>query len=421
MKTIKFFTLGCKVNQYDTQNIREQFFGLGFKEVKGPGPADIYLINTCTVTHRSDADSLYLIRKSKRENPKSKIIITGCYSQLDSNKISRENKVDLVIKNQDKDNAAEIFAKKFIKNKKMTCPSKGISFFDGHTRAFIKIQDGCNNLCSYCRVPQARGKSKSKKLAFIIAEAEKLVENGFKEIVLCGVCLGSYGADLKPRMTLLNIINELEKIDGLLRIRLSSIEAMDVTRELIEKMTKSEKLCHHLHIPIQSGDDNILKVMNRKYTSKDYLNLIRKIQKLVKDVAITSDVLVGFPGETENNFNNSVKLVKAIKPLKVHVFPYSPRPGTLAVKNMLSRQVDPVIIKTRVLKLGKISDKLNSSFKKRFFNKKIPVLFERKIRNEGNVYEGYSSNYLKVTLNSDKDISNTILTVTLNQENLKIA
>jgi len=410
MKTIKFLTLGCKVNQYETQNIREQFLYLGLIEVKGDTPADIYLINTCTVTHRSDSDSSYLIRRSVRENPKAKIVLTGCFSQLDQKNIKKKYRISLFIKNEDKENAASIFAQKFLGKKEIICNS-GISHFEGRTRAFIKIQDGCNNCCSYCRVPIARGKSKSRKLAFIIKEAQRLVANGFKEIVLCGVCLGAYGRDFSPELGLVDVINELEKIDGLLRIRLSSIEAMDVTSGLINKIKTSRKLCHHLHIPIQSGDDTILKKMNRRYKSLDYLNLIKIIKKNVPDIAITTDVMVGFPEETEENFNNTVKLVKQITPLKVHIFPFSLRPGTLICKKK-PKVVNPHIIQTRLKQLKNVAEKLAEKFRNRYKNKSMDVLIEEVAFN--GYFEGYTTNYLRVKFKSDKKLHNQIIKIKLN-------
>ncbi len=410
MKTIKFITLGCKVNQYDTQNIREQFCALGLSEVRGNARADVYLINTCTVTHRSDSDSLYYIRKSRRENPKARIILTGCFSELDAKKIKKENSIDLIIKNKDKDKAARIFARKFLKSKNKIACNSGISHFEGRTRAFIKIQDGCNNYCSYCRVPHARGKSSSRSLKSIVIEAEKLAVNGFKEIVLCGVCLGAYGRDLKPRLFLVDVITALEKIPYIFRIRLSSIEAMDVSKELIDKMAVSGKLCKHLHIPIQSGDDRVLKAMNRRYTSRDYLDLIKAIKSRLPDIAITTDVLVGFPTENEESFNNTVKLVKKIMPLKAHVFSYSPRPGT-AAESKYKNKIDIKVIQDRLARLKQVALESSLKYKKHFLNKMMEVLVEDSKGLPAGQYEGYTSNYIKTNISSKKDIKNKIVSV----------
>ncbi|MDD5568361.1 MAG: MiaB/RimO family radical SAM methylthiotransferase, partial [Candidatus Omnitrophica bacterium] len=312
MPTVKFHTLGCKVNQYDTQSIRERFLGRGFKEARGSRKPDFYLINTCTVTAAADQKSRGIIRRCINENPKAKVIVTGCMVKNDSSELSGIKGVELII------------SKSFF--------SDGISDFSSHTRAFLKIQDGCDNFCSYCKVPLVRGRSRSRLLEDIVEEAGILVKKGFKEIVLTGICLGSYGKDLSMEtskgLNLVAVIEELEKIEGLLRIRLSSIEAGDVTDALIDKLAESNKLCRHLHIPIQSGDDQILRKMRRKYSRKFYINLIKKIKARIPQVAITTDCLVGFPGESEKHFKNTLDLVNRIVPLRVHIFPYSAIKGT---------------------------------------------------------------------------------------------
>lgn len=409
MKTVKFFTLGCKVNQYETQAIREQFIRAGFQELEDSHPADIYLINTCTVTHRADSESLNLMRRAKRENPKARIIVMGCLTELDENKIKKINGINLIVKNKDKNRIMEMFDKK--KSQPITHHSQLITYFQGHTRAFLKIQDGCDNFCSYCKVPLVRGKSRSRDLGQIIKEANTLVENGFKEIVLCGICLGAYGKDLEPRISLVNVIEELEKISGLLRIRLSSIEAGDVCDELIDKMAKSKKLCQHLHIPIQSGDDEILKKMNRRYTRTDYLNLINKIKKKIPQIAITTDILVGFPGETEENFQNTVSLIKEILPLRSHIFPYSPREGTPAFN--FSSQINPKIIKQRTAQLKAVTQDCSLKYYQQFLNKNMDVLIEGRCKEDMNFWQGHTDNYIKVLIKSKQRLKNKILVVKL--------
>ncbi|MEK6715758.1 MAG: MiaB/RimO family radical SAM methylthiotransferase, partial [Candidatus Omnitrophota bacterium] len=291
MKTIKFYTLGCKVNQYDTQLIREQFIRAGFKELDNGLPADVYVVNTCTVTHRADKDSLKFIRKAEKENPYADILVTGCLAELDEVKISNSNNKITLVKNKHKESILSYINPLFVQAKykqdsKHDCA--GISYFTGHTRAFLKIQDGCDNFCSYCKVPYVRGSPRSKAISEIVIEAEKLVESGFKEVVLCGVCLGAYGKDLVPQSNLVSVIKRLEEISGLLRIRLSSIEPKDVNDALIKELQSSDKLCPHLHIPLQSGDDDVLKAMNRNYARTEYLNLVNKIRKFIPDIAITT-------------------------------------------------------------------------------------------------------------------------------------
>jgi threonylcarbamoyladenosine tRNA methylthiotransferase MtaB len=405
MKKVKFYTLGCKVNQYETQEIRERFLEAGFLEVKGKEAADIYVVNTCTVTAKADKDSLYFIHRSRQENPGAKIVVTGCLAELERKKIKAQPGVSLVVSNLDK---TKIVSKLCGKSKES---QKGISFLEGHTRAFLKIQDGCNNFCSYCRVPLARGRSRSKPLEEIIREAARLVKNGFKEIVLSGICLGSYGADLKPGKDLVDVIEGMEKIDGLLRIRLSSIEAKDVSNRLIDKMAASSKLCPHLHIPIQSGDDEILRKMLRKYSRRDYLELIRKIRRKVRQVAITTDVLVGFPGEGEKNFLNTADLVRKIKPLRCHIFPFSPRPGTPAA--LLNNRAQICCVRERVERLHRVAEKCSLSARRRFLRKKMDVLIEARAAQPSGCWEGYTANYIKVLVKSPKTLRNRLVTIAL--------
>lgn len=400
MKTVKFYTLGCKVNQYDTQSIRERFERAGFKELNNTHPADIYVINTCTVTQKADSESIGFIRRAIRENPKAKIIVTGCLAELDAKKIRQIKSVSQIIKNKDKKRILP-------KGKEST------TYFKGHTRAFLKIQDGCDNFCAYCKVPLVRGKSKSRLFKAIVSEAKELVKNGYKEIVLTGICLGSYGRDLVPKIGLVDVVSALEKIDGLLRIRLSSIEAGDVTDELIKKMSRSQKLCRHLHIPIQSGDDKILKKMNRKYTQATYLALINKIKKAVPMVAITTDVLVGFPGETEENFRNTLKLVKKIVPLRTHIFPFSPREKTVAAN--FKDKVNPQIIRQRITRLKSIAEETSLKYRKQFLNQKMDVLVEGHFKTNPEYLQAHTDNYIQVLLKLPNGFKNKLILIKLKE------
>lgn len=405
MKTVKFYTLGCKVNQYETQVIREQFLKAGFKEINNKEKADIYVINTCTVTETADAKSRHYIRYAHRENPKAKIVVCGCYVELDSQEIKKIKGVTHIVKNKDKYKILQLLngfkSKKDISKEFNKC---GITKFFGHTRAFLKIQDGCNNLCSYCKIPLVRGHSRSRPFEDIIKEVKELVKNGYKEIVLCGICLGSYGKDLSPPRSLIEVINELERIDSLLRIRLSSIEAIDITEDLITKLAESKKLCPHLHIPIQSGDDQILKLMNRRYSFLDYLNLIQRIKSCVPELSITTDIMVGFPGETEENFQNTISLIKRILPLKVHIFPYSRREGTFASKFSFSVPIQ--VTKERSQRLKKIAEECRRIYITRFLNKEMEVLFENQ---KEDFWEGFTKNYIKVKVKSLSNLRNRII------------
>ncbi|MBL7085057.1 MAG: tRNA (N(6)-L-threonylcarbamoyladenosine(37)-C(2))-methylthiotransferase MtaB [Candidatus Omnitrophica bacterium] len=408
MKKVKFFTLGCKVNQYETQSLREQFLNAGFRE-NSTEKADIYLINTCTVTHHADRESRRLIRKAIHSNPKSKVIVTGCYVEKDAQEILEISGRIQIIPNQQKHRILELLDSP---NSKLQTSNNAfvplmISDFWGHERAFVKIQDGCNNFCAYCKVPLVRGKSRSRALKEIIAEVKRLTGQGFKEIVLTGICLGDY--DYR-NFDLSNVLKRLKQIGQTYRIRLSSIEPQLVSDRLIEEIGSSQKFCPHLHIPLQSGDNQILERMNRRYTQKDYLNLIAKIKKRVKDVAITTDVLVGFPGESDKNFRNTIDCLKKIEPLRTHIFSFSPRYGTRAFD--FKEQIDPQIIKQRVYSLQQIAQRCSYRFRRRFLRKKLAVLIESQADKKTGFLCGYSQNYIRVAVEgADKKDINTLVGV----------
>lgn len=388
VNTIKFYTLGCKVNQYDTQSIRARFMRAGFKELDNGYPSRFCLINTCTVTAVADAKSRELIRRIKRENPEAKIIVTGCLAQKDALFLSGMPDVDFVI------------PKSFFPD--------GIGVFKGNTRAFLKIQDGCNNFCSFCKVPYVRGRSRSRVLSEVMLEAERLVKTGVKEIVLCGICLGSYGKDIARGINLVKVIEGLENIDGLLRIRLSSIEPMDINAALIDKLCSSKKLCPHLHIPLQSGDDSILKKMNRNYSRGMYLSLVNEIKSSLPDIAITTDVLVGFPCESEENFQNTVNLVREINPLRTHIFCYSRREPTAAAKNFKSN-IAPQVIKRRAAYLKRVTGDCSLAYRKRFLNKEPFVLIENRSKEKPHFWQGHTDHYIKVLVESRADLKNRLI------------
>ncbi len=414
MQRIKFLTLGCKVNQYDTQLIREQCLAAGFKETNRNDLADICVVNTCTVTHNADRDSLNIIRRAKRDNPRGKVVVTGCLTELDDERITKTFSSDLVVKNKDKNKLAGILLSRFGRGKRpVSKPGfcEGISFFQGHTRAFLKVQDGCNNFCSYCKVPFVRGRSRSRDEGEIILEAGRLARNGFSEIVLTGICLGSYGKDLKDGVDLSGLIAGLEKINGISRIRLSSIEAKDVTAALIRRIAASEKVCKHLHIPLQSGDDTILGKMNRHYRAAGFLRLVKSIRQAVPEIAITTDALVGFPGESETNFLNTVKLLKKINPLKTHIFPFSPRPGTLAAR--FPGIIPTQDLRKRLVQMNRAAEECSDKYMRGFLGNRLPVLIEGRVASCPGHWQGYTDNYMKVQVCSKPDINKRIVTVKL--------
>lgn len=391
MKTFDLKTLGCKVNQYESQALRERLLGLGLKEADGQA-ADICIVNTCSVTQRAEADSLEAVRAFNRNNPQAKIFVTGCSAQNSPGLIKNLNGVNAVLGNNEKDSLPEIISENQDDHRDTACPAPTsserpiLNSFHRHTRAFLKVQDGCDYGCSYCIIPKLRGASRSRGLTRIIEEARQLTDNGYKEIVLCGICLGAYGRDLGYQEGLVRLIGELEKIPGLTRLRLSSIEASDVSQELIRKITASAKLCRHLHIPFQNGDDQILKLMRRRVLSKGYLKLVHSLRQGSPDIGITTDIMVGFPGEKEVNFKNTLDFLKEVKPSRIHIFPFSPRKDTPAYD--FKDTLKSGIIKERCQIMKSLAKELAQDFCRRNLDKELEVLVEANA--------GYSSNYIKV-------------------------
>jgi threonylcarbamoyladenosine tRNA methylthiotransferase MtaB len=386
MTTFKIYTLGCKVNQYESQAMREQLERVGFKEIDNGRKVDYYIINTCTVTSSADRQSRYLIRSAKRDNPSGQVVVTGCYAHSNREDIQKIKEADLVLDNIEKRRIAQFILPH---HKHVELGPFEISDFKSHTRAFVKIQDGCNNFCSFCKVPFVRGRSKSRDLNSVVNEVKRLRDKGYKEVVLTGICLGDYGKDLSRNTDIVDLINELERIDGILRIRLSSIEAKDISDKLIRKIKTSHRLCPHLHIPFQSGDNYILKLMNRRDTKENYLSLIRKLRKNRKDLAITADIMIGFPGEEKENFSNTLEFLKKVKPSRVHIFIFQVRDKTPLSNCKYS--IPQGVLKQRYAQLKALSERLSLQFRKKYLNKKLEILFEDK---KDGFWRGYSNNYL---------------------------
>jgi threonylcarbamoyladenosine tRNA methylthiotransferase MtaB len=411
-------TLGCKVNQYESQVIRENFIKNGHIETNNSNEADICVVNTCTVTATSDAKSLKSIRSSLRKKDKY-VIATGCMIEAEDLDLRKLKGVDFIIKNKDKYNIPSI-----INNRIMPHVSsgighelRGISGFEGHARAFVKVQDGCNNICSYCKVNIVRGKSTSKPLKEVFDECNALIKNGYKEIVLAGICLGSYGRDISKDIGLSKLIMELGKIKGDWRMRLSSIEPKDVTDELVAQIKSEEKLCKHLHLPFQSGDDEVLKRMNRPYSVVDYIDIVTTLRKAIPDIAISTDIMVGFPGEKEANFQNTLDFIKEVRPMRTHVFGFSKRIGTPAYNykdNIDNRQK-----KQRECVLIDLASRFSREFEGAFIGKIVRVLVENRRDNHGFLH-GYTDRYIKVLIDGPDDVKFRLLTCQLSLTNQKV-
>ena len=401
MKKFYIKTLGCKVNQCDSQEIRQGFLKMGLTESRHIKEADIFIVNTCCVTHQADRKSRYAIREALRhkKNKNSFLAVTGCYAEYDASVIKNIDEIDGVFVPSKKE---ELF--KRIDRRTQEAPSTvtAAAPFGDRTRAFLKIQEGCDHYCSYCIVPFVRGRSRSKGYSAALEEAERLVQAGHHEIVLTGVCLGRYGADLSPKASLLDFISDLEKIQGLSRIRLSSLEATDISDELIDQMSTSRKLCPHLHIPFQSGDDDILKDMNKKLSVRDYRHMIEKVYQKIKNLAITCDFIIGYPGETEANFKNTLGFIRFVKPLKAHLFTYSPRRGTSLFKKNIKPHPMP-LVKSRFARMHELCQELSLEYKQQYIGKNLTVLFEEKTEKG---WQGYSENYMKVLVNAKKPLRN---------------
>ncbi|WAH38541.1 tRNA (N(6)-L-threonylcarbamoyladenosine(37)-C(2))-methylthiotransferase MtaB [Alicyclobacillus dauci] len=386
MPKVAFHTLGCKVNFYDTEGIWQVFKRNGYTQVPFEDEADVYVVNTCTVTHGGDKKSRQMIRRAVRTNPDSVVVVTGCYAQIAPEEIARIEGVDLVIGNDKKSKIVDYVEDvrreqnpfQVVGNilKTREFEELDVPYFEERTRANLKIQDGCNNFCTFCIIPWARGLIRSRKPEKIVAQARKLARAGYREIILTGIHTGGYGADLDG-YRLAHLLQDLEQVEGLYRVRISSIEASEIDDELIEVLGRSTQVVNHLHIPLQAANNQILKKMNRHYTQEEFAEKLAKLRQALPDLAITSDVIVGFPGETDEFFEDTYEFIKREKFSQLHVFPYSKRRGTPAAK--FPDQVREDIKHERVERLIALSETLTASYAARFAGNEIEVIAESPI------------------------------------------
>ena len=391
-------TFGCKVNQYESNMMEENMLSSNFFYEENKDLADIIIVNTCSVTNVADKKCLKMIRRIRRKKPDSLLVVAGCSSQ-NNQEVYKKLDIDILLGNKDKSRIADII-KEYLKTEKRYVKfynERELEFEDmqindyNHNRAFIKIEDGCDNFCSYCIIPYVRGSVRSKDFSKVINEAKSLADHNHKEIVLTGIHTGHY---LNNNHDLTDLINELSKIDNILRIRISSIEITELNDKFLSMLEKNKKVCDHLHIPLQAGSDEILKRMNRKYDLKYYEDKINRIRSIRPDISITTDIIVGFPYETDELFNSTLDFAKKMNFSKIHVFPYSKREGTSAAS--MPNQVDDKVKKMRVKKLMELSDKLEKEYYDKFKGKNLDILIEEC---DNNVSIGHTSNYLMVTLN----------------------
>lgn len=418
MKSVASFALGCKVNQVESEAIAEAFAEKGYNIVSIDEKADIYVINTCTVTNFGDKKSRQIIRRVKRQNPEAIVVVTGCYAQTAAEEIKKIDGINIVMGTKGRNSVVEEVEKYSVEKgivdtvgeimaEKLFEPIS-IHKLAGRTRAYLKIQDGCSQFCSYCIIPYARGPVRSRQEDEVIKEVESLAQNGFKEVVLTGIHVASYGKDLHTT-NLLEIIKKVHSINGIERIRFSSIEPNVVTEEFMKELSLLKKVCRHFHLSLQSGCDRTLKAMNRKYTAEKYFNAVEIIRKYWPDAAITTDIIVGFPGETDDDFEECCAFARNVGFSKIHVFPYSPKKGTPAAE--MANQIHPQVKESRSKRLIALSDAMADSFIEKFIGEKVEVLFEQRLEN--GFFEGHTSNYISVLVECSEDIKNKIFNVKL--------
>ncbi|UXU85067.1 tRNA (N(6)-L-threonylcarbamoyladenosine(37)-C(2))-methylthiotransferase MtaB [Mammaliicoccus sciuri] len=417
MATVAFHTLGCKVNHYETEAIWQLFKENDYERVDFETNADVFIINTCTVTNTGDKKSRQVIRRAIRKNPDAVVCVTGCYAQTSPAEIMAIPGVDIVVGTQDRHKLISYIEDykqsrqpingvgNIMKNRKYE--ELEVPYFTDRTRASLKIQEGCNNFCTFCIIPWARGLMRSRDPEQVVSQATTLVNSGYKEIILTGIHTGGYGEDLKD-YNLAQLLRDLEQVENLERIRISSIEASQLTDEVIDVIDKSTKVVRHLHIPLQSGSDTVLKRMRRKYTMAHFSERLQKLHKALPGLAVTSDVIVGFPGETEEEFQETYDFIVKHQFSELHVFPYSMRTGTPAAR--MTDQIDEEVKNERVHRLIELSDQLAKDYASKFDQTVLEVIPEEKGSTDGKLV-GYADNYMKIEFEGDESLIGELVKV----------
>ena len=418
-RVVKFITLGCKVNQYETNAMAQKFLEKGYKVIEeekeqNEEKPDICIINTCTVTNMSDRKSRQMLRREKENNENVIVVAVGCYAQVAKNELNKIPEIDLVLGNNEKVDIVK-YVEDYINENENNIEIEDVMqsrlfsdfgdiTFTEKTRAVVKIQDGCDRFCSYCIIPYARGRVRSRKPESIISEITKIAEKDIKEVVITGIHIASYGKDFKEEYKLIDLLEEINKIDGIERIRLGSIEPLLITDEFVERLKKLDKICHHFHLSLQSGCDETLKRMNRRYTTEQFKEIVKRLRNAYNDVNLTTDIIVGFPGETEEEFEKTYKFLDEIKFYKMHIFKYSQRKGTKAA--VMPNQIPGDIKELRSRRLIELSNKNEFEINEKYIGKKVEVLFEEE--KEG-VFKGHTANYILVYCKDENEnLSNKI-------------
>ena len=441
MKTVAFITLGCKVNQYETNAMTQQFIEKGYEVVEHTQKADIYIVNTCTVTNMSDRKSRQMLRRVKELNKEAIVVACGCYAQVAKEELEKIEEINLVLGNNEKKDIVE-HVEKYIKNqisKKSEEDKRHIEIkntkvqqitkiqkkvetqiedvmnqkefvefgditFTEKTRAVIKIQDGCDRFCSYCIIPYARGRVRSRKPEHILSEIRKIAKEGIKEVVITGIHIASYGKDFKQEYRLIDLLEEMNEIEGIERIRLGSIEPLLITEEFVSRLEKLSKICHQFHLSLQSGCDETLNRMNRRYTTEQFKEITKLLRKTFEDAILTTDIIVGFPGESEEEFEKTYEFLKEIKFYKMHVFKYSPRKGTKAA--VMPNQIDGNKKEERSKKLIELSNENEKAYNEQYVGKEVEVLFEEE---KNGMWQGHTKNYILAHYKTEENLENKMI------------
>ena len=434
LKTVAFYTLGCKVNQYETNAMMQKMSNAGYKIVDFETKAKVYIINTCTVTNMADRKSRQMLRRVKQISPNSILAVVGCYAQVAKQELEQIPEIDLILGTNEKNDVVK-YIEEAIKNKKESTyvtdvlhQTEFLDFGDvtytEKTRAVIKVQDGCNQFCSYCIIPYARGHIRSRFPENIIREITLIAKKGIKEVVITGIHIASYGKDFnekkllqilkqnnnKKEYRLIDLLEEIQKIEGIERIRLGSLEPTLITEEFINRLSKLSKICDHFHLSLQSGCNETLKRMNRKYKTEEFKIAVELLRKVYPQVHLTTDIIVGFPGETEEEFNKTYEFLSEINFYKMHIFKYSPRNGTVAAK--MSNQIEASIKEQRSNKLIDLSNQNEKNFNQKYLGKLVEVLLEER---EGEYLKGHTTNYMVVKIKTEKHLENTIQNVKIDK------
>ena len=414
MKTVAFITLGCKVNQYETNAMTQQFIKKGYEVVDYTKKADIYIVNTCTVTNMSDRKSRQMLRRVKELNKEAIVVTCGCYAQVAKEELEKIEEINLVLGNNEKKDIVG-YVEKYIKsripeiqtedvmNQKEFVEFGDITFTE-KTRAVVKIQDGCDRFCSYCIIPYARGRVRSRKPEHILSEIRKIAKEGIKEVVITGIHIASYGKDFQQEYRLIDLLEEMNIIEGIERIRLGSIEPLLITEKFVSRLKKISKVCHQFHLSLQSGCDETLKRMNRRYTTQQFKGITQLLRKTFEDAILTTDIIVGFPGETEEEFEKTYTFLKEIKFYKMHVFKYSPRKGTKAA--VMPNQIDGNKKEERSRRLIELSSNNEKEYNQKYIRKEVEVLFEEE---KDGIWKGHTKNYILAHYKTEENIENKII------------